>query len=134
MSETMKITTKNFILDGFHKGQFISWLVTTQAGNCFTVTLYDDEKVYFRGSKMVREFDPPLAQGSAIMEGNKLQLEIRVTNSDKLDTWFNHQKIQSVSTGESHGDHFVLAAEDQPGVDEDYNDLFISITGWNSCE
>lgn len=124
--------TRNFVLEGIHKGQFISWFVTTQAANKFTVRLYDEKKTYFCKSKKSTSIDPPLAQGSATMEGDTLRLEITVEGSDTLEAWFSNQKILSATTAETVGEHFILSAEDQKKGDEDYNDVCIDITAWNS--
>lgn len=107
----------------------MSWFVTTQAVNEITVKLYDDKKVYFEASKKVAEINPPLAQGAAFVEGNNLKLQISSSGTCDLKTWHNMTDI-STSSGDCVGEVFTLAGEDF--IDDDYNDVFVSISAWKS--
>ena len=118
-------------LEGFQKGQFFSWFITTQAANKITVTLRDEAKTYVSASKQSTKIDPPLSSGSAIMAGNNLEVNIKAEPSEKVEAWFNNMKICSATSGKSVGSFFVLAGEDQIGGDEDYNDICISVVAWN---
>lgn len=126
------MSKRTLTIEGFHKGQFISWFMTTQAANKITVKLYDDSKVYVDQSKQSTSIVPPLAEGHSFLEGNNLKLDITAEpNSSDILAWFNNMNISSATTAKTVGNFFVLAGEDQPGGDEDYNDICISITGWN---
>lgn len=126
------IATKTLRLEGFLQGQFMSWFMTTQAANKISVRLYDSKKEYVSASKQSTSITPPLSVGSGDIAGNNLTLEIKAENAEKLEAWFNNMKICSASSGIAVGNFFVLAGEDQVGGDEDYNDICISITAWNT--
>lgn len=125
------IATKTLRLEGFLKGQFMSWFMTTQAANKISVRLYDSKKTYVNASRQSTNITPPLSTDSADIVGDNLSLEIKAQNAEKLEAWFNNMKICSATSGVSVGNFFVLAGEDQVGGDEDYNDICISITAWN---
>ncbi|MBR1693706.1 MAG: hypothetical protein IJ711_13185 [Lachnospiraceae bacterium] len=123
---------KTLILDGFKKGQYMSWFITTQAGNKIKVKLYDEAgNVYLEGSKQSTNIDPPLGQGSAFIKAEKVKIDIESVNANKLETWHNTSYISSATTGKQVGISFLLAGEDYD--DEDYNDVYISICAWDKA-
>jgi len=125
------MATKTLQLEGFKKGHFISWFITSQAANKITIKLYDEKTTYVNKSKQSIYIDPPIAEGHATLLGENLKLEITAEpNSSEILTWFNNMNISSATTGKSVGEYFVLAGEDQKGGDEDYNDICVSIVGW----
>lgn len=124
---------KTLTLEGFKKGQFMSWIVTSQAANMIKVKLSDETgHIYFDKSKASTFIEPPIAQGSDFIYGNQVKLELESVNSEVLNAWFNNSMILSATSGNSVGKCFVLAGEDQKGGDEDYNDVYVNITAWNS--
>lgn len=124
---------KHLVLEGFTKGQFMSWIFTSQAANLIRVKLYDETgHVYFQGEKRSTDINPPLSQANSYIYGNQVQLDLESVNSEVLDTWFNNSMIMSATSGKSVGRTFVLAGEDQKGGDDDYNDVYASIVAWNS--
>lgn len=123
--------TKTFHLDSITKGQYVSWFITTQAASLITVKLYDDKKVYFEESKHSINIEPPLAQGAAFVEGDNLKLLISSSSTYELKTWHKMSDISS-SRGQCVGEIFTLAGEDY--IDEDYNDVYVSLSAWKKAE
>lgn len=109
------------------QGYFISWFVTTQAANRVTVTLSDEDKIYFSESKQSTSIDPPLALGSAFVGGSELLIIVDVPNSSQL-IGTPHSNDILTDEGVVVGKEFNLSLEDQR--DKDYNDVAVSIIGW----
>ena len=119
---------KTILLDGVKKGQLISWFATTQAANTNTVKLYDDKTTYFENSKATVNMVPPLAQGYAVVEGDNLSID--VTTSGNCEWKLNHSMLDlTTDVGKCIGKTFSLVGEDS--VDNDFNDICISISAWN---
>lgn len=119
---------KTILLDGIKKGQLISWFATTQAANTNTVKLYDDKTTYFENSKATVNMVPPLAQGYAVVEGDNLSID--VTTSGNCEWKLNHSMLDlTTDVGKCIGKTFSLVGEDS--VDNDFNDICISISAWN---
>lgn len=119
---------KTIILDGIKKGQLISWFATTQAANTNTVKLYDSQKIYFENSKATVNLEPPLAQGYAVVEGDNLSIDI--TTSGNYELRLSHSMLDlTTDVGKCVGKTFSLVGEDY--VDNDFNDICISISAWN---
>lgn len=119
---------KTILLDGVKKGQLISWFATTQAANTNTVKLYDDKTTYFENSKATVNMVPPLAQGYAVVEGDNLSID--VTTSGNYEWKLNHSMLDlTTDVGKCIGKTFSLVGEDS--VDNDFNDICISISAWN---
>lgn len=125
------MASRTLYLEGFQKGQFLSWFITTQAANKITVRLYDDKKEYFNKSKQSTNIAPPLSEGYSMIAGDNLKIDILAEPAEKVEAWFNNMKITSATSGKTVGEYFVLAGEDQINGDEDYNDICISLTAWN---
>jgi hypothetical protein len=119
---------KTLYLGSFKKGQYMSWFATTQALNKIIVKLYDDTTTYFDKSKKSINIDPPLAQGSALIKGNNLRIDIESVRSSELKLWHNTMDICTPNDNQV-GEVFVLAGEDY--IDDDYNDICISITAYD---
>ena len=119
---------KTILLDGVKKGQLISWFATTQAANTNTVKLYDDKTTYFENSKATVNMVPPLALGYAVVEGDNLSID--VTTSGNCEWKLNHSMLDlTTDVGKCIGKTFSLVGEDS--VDNDFNDICISISAWN---
>ena len=119
---------KTILLDGVKKGQLISWFATTQAANTNTVKLYDDKTTYFENSKATVNMVPPLALGYAVVEGDNLSID--VTTSGNYEWKLNHSMLDlTTDVGKCIGKTFSLVGEDF--VDNDFNDICISISAWN---
>ena len=124
----MKSITKD--LGAITKGQYMSWFITTQAANRINVRLFDSAKTYVDSNKASIYIDPPLAQGAAFVEGDNLKLEISSSGWNDIRTWQNMSDILSDSC-KPVGKSFSLAAEDY--TDDDYNDVYVSISSWNKA-
>lgn len=121
---------KTILLDGVKKGQFISQYITTQAANTISVKLYDNQKVYVDKSKASVNIEPPLAQGSAFVQGDGLSIDIASSGDYELRLRHTMSDISSDS-GKCVGKSFALAGEDY--IDNDFNDVCVSISAWNKA-
>lgn len=111
------------------KGYFISWFITTQAANNVTVTIKDNKNEYLLNSKKGTDIKPELGVGAAMLEGDGLKVIVRVDNAKHL-IGSPHSNDITTDNGTVVGKEFTLCLEDY--IDEDYNDVAISIIGWKS--
>lgn len=81
------IATKTLRLKVFLQGQFMSWLMRTQAGNKISVRRYDSKKEYVSATNIT----PLLSVGNGDIIGNNPTLEIKSENVEKLEQWFNNK-------------------------------------------
>ena len=111
------------------KGYFMSWFITTQAANRVTVTIRDREKQYMSASKQSTHISPPLGSGYAMVENDGLKVVVEVNNARNL-LGSPHSNDITTDDGSVVGKEFTLCIEDY--IDEDYNDVAISIIAWKS--
>lgn len=116
-------------LGEFEKGEYLSWFVTTQASYEVTMTLRDDKKIYFKGTKKELNIAPPLAVGNDTYTGTNLRLEISIPESEDIKVIPSMTSIIT-NTGKVVGHSFTGCGEDWN--DADYNDFYINIVGWKS--
>lgn len=116
-------------LGEFEKGEYLSWFVTTQASYEVTMTLKDDKKTYFKGTKKELNIAPPLAVGNAAYTGSNLRLEISIPESEDIKVIPSMTSIIT-NTGKVVGHSFTGCGEDWN--DADYNDFYINVVGWKS--
>lgn len=129
------MSIRTWTLENFDKGQYMSWFVTTQAAKLIQVKLYDaDGNVYFYEHKQSTSINPPLAMGAEMIKATPVYLDIEVVNqTEDILAWFNNSSIQSATSTKKIGNSFILCGEDTPGGDEDYNDVCVDITVWNTA-
>ena len=89
-----------------------------------------DSFFYVEKSKASVNIEPPLAQGSAFLEGDGLKLEISSSGKEELQIWFNMSDI-TTTKGKCVGKVFTLVGEDY--IDEDFNDIYVSISAWDKA-
>lgn len=74
--------------------------------------------------------EPPLAQGYAVVLGDNLSID--VTTSGDFELKLNHSMLDlTTDAGKCIGKTFSLAGEDY--VDNDFNDVCVSISAWNKA-
>jgi hypothetical protein len=110
-------------------GWFMSWFVTTQAGNKVTVKLADSKTTYFEKSKQSTNIDPPLDIGYGFVEGSDIKLTVTVPAATALKGEPHANDILTTN-GIIIGKEFTMCLEDW--IDNDYNDIAISITAWKT--
>jgi len=111
----------------FKSGYFMSWCVTTQAGNKITVKLYDNECVYFEKSQQSEERLPPLDMNISQIKGKNLKLKVTSSGNDALKSNLSSSNLTTPS-GEEIGKTVNICIEDW--TDDDYNDVLISLVAW----
>lgn len=104
----------------------MSWFITTQTSLKITVTLKDEKKEYFSGTKQSADINPPLATGYGFIEGNHLEMTIESNGTHLLGT--PHSNDILTDAGIIVGKEFNLCIEDWK--DTDYNDVSVSIVAW----
>ena len=124
------MASRTMEISGITRGQYMSWFVTTQAANLISVRLYDDSTTYFNASKQSIDINPPLAIGSSFVQGDRLRLEITSSGYNSIKVWHNTSDI-STDSGRRVGKVFVLSGEDY--IDDDYNDVYVSISAWDKA-
>lgn len=125
------MVSKEFIVDDFPKGYYMSWFVATQMENTGTITLFDENYTYFKAEKKNKSTDiePPLAIGADFIKGNNLKLKIDIPASSNIKGVPNLNNISS-DNGRIVGHSFLLSIEDW--TDEDYNDVYVALTCWKN--
>jgi hypothetical protein len=116
---------------GFSQGNFLYWNWTTQAANQVIITLADSTTTYI--NNVSRQSTNPLVPapitGGSNMNGNNLKLTINIPASSSFKPLLNISNIQMPGTNTGI-QIFTIAIEDS--TDNDYNDVWFSIVGWNT--
>jgi hypothetical protein len=122
------MASKEFAIP-FPKGYYMSWFITTQAANKITATLIDDAKTYFSGSRQNTLINPPLAINADFVAADHLRVSI---DSDGASQLKDRQNVSIITNdkGNEVGRIYNLCIEDW--VDEDYNDVSVSLIAWKS--
>ncbi|MFY0629471.1 MAG: hypothetical protein JXR05_03760 [Flavobacteriaceae bacterium] len=107
----------------------MSWFVTTQAAYLVNAKLFDNSKTYFEKSKQSININPPLAQGAEIIQGNNIRMIIEEPQSSNLRASINAYNITNDS-GSVVGYGYNISIEDY--LDEDFNDVCISLVAWRN--
>lgn len=125
-TEILEVKDSKEIAIDMPQGYFLSWFCTTQAMFKISVSLKDEKKTYFSGSKASTDIKPPLAQGAEILAGKDLRLTISIPQSVKIrmETNKNFVEVEGVEVARC----YTWLIEDQD--DDDYNDLHLSLIGW----
>lgn len=111
------------------KGNFMCWIVCTQACYASTIKLVDETREYFSYDK------PRTSDGSfrnwqptaALCAGNNLQLIVNAEVDDTIKQTVNSYNITD-SNAKTVGHGYNLCIED--GTDEDFNDIYVNLVGW----
>lgn len=124
------MATKEFKLTEIKKGDNICWFVASQSYYCSTIRLYDDKgNEYFKLYKETRNCDfHVVGQGYADFTGNELFLSVDILESDDIKQSITANNVTDSNAGKI-GQVYAFCFED--ANDEDFNDLYINITGWD---
>ncbi|AEX52535.1 hypothetical protein [Rahnella aquatilis] len=120
---------KPFLFSTFAKGDYISWICTTQAANRVHVILRDSEKTYIDAEKQSRNIDPPLSVSHDRMVGDNLQLLV-LENNNSVKKFQKSVTMLTSDDGTPIGSVVSLAYEDEN--DDDYNDIYFNIVSWKT--
>lgn len=123
------MASHTFNIPVFQQGWFMEWSMFLQAAYTWTATLKDDAFVYVDNVSASGTDFVKLAQGSAIIQGNNLQLILSVT-SNTLKFISPVQGVVSDTSGNTKGMLWSIVGED--GTDDDYNDILVQMTAWVS--
>ncbi|MEI8396679.1 MAG: hypothetical protein WCF85_18250 [Rhodospirillaceae bacterium] len=123
------MATKTFLVPNFSAGLFMCWDMYTQAGYRINVTLKDSATTYVNASKQSTSIMPALAEGNSNINGSNLQIIVDIPQSSSIQPSLNAYTIARPD-GSIAGYGFNLNIED--ATDQDYNDLYISMTAWKS--
>lgn len=115
----------------FPSGYFMSWSVTTQAGNNMTVKLFDNESVYLDKSKKGTSILPPLDINGSLIKGKNLKLQVKSEGAKELKSNISSYNITTPS-GMEIGKGINICIEDW--TDEDYNDAVIALVAWKNVK
>lgn len=102
------------------------WNWTSQAGFKFKVTLKDNVKTYVSQSR--QSTNPlPVLSGGALVKGSKMLLKIDCPQARKLKCIPVSQNIVDPVSGVVSWNYTVVGED---AGDNDYNDVWFSITFW----
>ena len=117
-------------LDQFPRGYYLAWTVASQCYNTINVKIIAGERVYFNKNKTNHDTKLQIfAQDSAIYQGEpNLRLVITVNEATKeLQSSISSGAITN-RTAKRVGYVYDFCIEDD--IDEDFNDVYINIVGW----
>lgn len=109
------------------KGYFMSWFVTYQTSGKVSVCIEDRKKVYLDKKNVTGKDFNVLSNDCACVENDGLKVRIGVEYSEQL-LGTPHSNDILTDSGDVVGKEFTLCLEDY--VDNDYNDVCISIIAW----
>lgn len=115
------------MIPNFTKGLFMNWTMFTQAGFTINVTLKDSAQTYVQASRTNTNINPPMAIGNSTIAGNSMQLVVDIPQSSGIKSVINSYNVLRPD-GTPAGYGFDLCVEDS--VDQDYNDLYVSLICW----
>lgn len=122
---------ETYYLQEFKKGDFMLWSVCSQCRNKFTVVIRDDSTTYATIKKTDTSVElEKLSQNSAFYKGGE-NLRIEITFEDKSVDIKESIVCGGIVDGHSKtvGYSYTYCLEDY--IDEDYNDIYISVIAWN---
>lgn len=118
-------TTKTYPIP-FPQGWSMVWDMYTQSAAVIKVLLKDNSGTTYVSASRSGGVDPPLAHGHQKINGTGLQLTVTIPVAgfkEQINTYVIYDKNSAPA-----GYGFDLVAEDW--VDEDYNDLYVSLVCW----
>ncbi len=117
-------------LRNFKKGDYLVWSVCSQCYYTGKVTMKDDTKTYFTAEKTSPITSlQNLGKGSVDYAGGaNLRIEIDVPQSTGLDVT---NQSSAILDKKSNNVGFVYDFCVEDSDDDDYNDFYINIVGWN---
>lgn len=124
------MANKVITFEGHKKGYNLCWYVCTQSWSKSVIRLYDNKgKEYFVVNKNLNDSSFHVwSQGNADFTGDKLFLSIDIPDSKEIKHSLMDTNIND-SKGEQIGHVNALCIEDY--IDEDYNDIYVNVTGWS---
>lgn len=121
---------ETFYLAEFKNNDYMLWSVCSQCYNTFTVRILDDKKEYAKVKKSNTSTDVQKLEQKADFYGGGGNLRVEVEfNDHSVDI---KESIISGGVVDAHsntvGYSYTYCLEDWE--DEDYNDVYITITAW----
>lgn len=123
------MATKTIPLELIPQGWYMSWFMATQAAFNVCVTLQDSVQAYVNNACRQSTAFGVLSEGFAQVAGSDMSLSINIASSDQILV-VNHPVVVPNVKGIAVAQGYVLAFED--GDDQDFNDLYCTITAWKS--
>lgn len=130
----MSKITKSYDVSEIKKDYYVFWSLCTACRFECEISLVDETgTVYFKYYKDKTSGNvemTPLGQGNAQIKGNKLELIVMSNTSiDEIKQSINSFNVTDAKASTvGHGYNFCI----EDWTDEDYNDIFIDLTGWVS--
>ncbi len=122
-----KSTTFEF--SEFKPGYFIAWNITSQCGNTGNVKITCGGKTLVSADKNTGECHLLLlAQGSADLSNGTVVVTVTINEADiELK---NSKTSGAILDNAGHKVGYVYDVCIEDGTDNDYNDIFINLVGW----
>jgi len=115
-------TTKTVFLN-LESGQYMSWLISTQAAYASNTVLKDDKQVYFNYDN--KPSDAQVICGQGKITGANLRLEVTIPKATTILMAESTGELVTSPDGEVVGYTRAYAFED--GGDSDFSDVMVSI-------
>ena len=106
------------------------WAWTTQAGNTFNVTLKDSATTYINNVARASTNPLPVNAGGSTVNGTNLQLTINCAQTGSLKCIPTSNNIVDPALGVVATTYTVVGED---AGDNDYNDVFFTVTFWKAA-
>lgn len=103
------------------------WAWTTQAGNTFNVTLKDSVTTYINNAARASTDPLPVIAGGSAVNGSGLALTINCAQASSLRCIATSNNIVDPTLGVVATTYTVIGED---AGDNDYNDVYFSVTFW----
>lgn len=111
------------------QGTFMLWAWTTQSANTFNLTLKDSATVYINNVARTSVNPLPVNAGGSVVNGTGLALTINCPQSSSLKCLTASDNIVDPALGAVSTTYTVIAED---AGDNDYNDIWFTVTFWKS--
>ena len=116
-------------LEMIPQGWYMSWFMSTQAAYNICVTLKDSAGTYVNNACRQSTQFGVLSEGFAQVAGTGMGIDVNISQSDNVLV-VNHPVVVPNIQGVIVAQGYVLCFED--AGDQDFNDLYVSITAWKN--
>jgi hypothetical protein len=123
------MATNTFPLALIPSGWYMTWYMATMAGNSIQATLKDQSYTYVNATSPGGNGNFfLLAQGNSIVKAGGLSLTVNIPQAKLIQIAGGPLVVTSPQSGLTIAAGYTLCYEDD--VDNDFNDLFVSIMAW----
>jgi cytosine deaminase len=117
----------------FPQGFYLTACVSMQTALCITARLFDDQTSYFSFTQQSTKYKPYVLTELKQIKGSNLCLDITIDGPGdykNLVKFAEQMRVIKDGSGNEKAWEYTIFVED--AQDDDYNDLYITLTAWKS--